>query len=56
MYIKKLVKTKGYGVWKVKMLSLQRCALCKIHVAESQTTRDQITCVEGSHARDQIAL
>ena len=44
MYIKKLVKTKGYGVWKVKTLSLQRCALCKIHVAESQTTRDQITC------------
>ena len=43
-------------MWKVKTLSLQRCALCKIHVAESQTTRDQIMCVEGSHARDQIAL
>ena len=51
MYIKKLVKAKGYEVWEVKTLSLQHCALCKIHVAERQTMLDQITSERKVHTR-----
>ena len=48
MHIKKLVRTKGYGVWATTIEGQNAfrsiAVLCagKFHVTESQTTRDQI--------------
>ena len=40
----------------VKTLSLQCCALCKVHVIDCQSMCDQISSDKGANASNQIAF